>query len=451
MQLRSRIGLGTAQLGSDEGGPLWFGPQDRESAVATVRAALDAGIDWLDTAPFYGWGRAEEIVGAAVRGRRDEVTILTKCGTIRLPDGSWAEDGSPAAVRADLEASLVRLGTEWVDVLQLHDPDPAVPVEDTVGAMAELVAEGKVAALGLSNHDTGLLRRGHAVAPIAVVQHQWSILHHPPETDAVRQWCAEVGAAFLAWSPLASGFLVDDFDLDATAPGDRRRSMRWASGDGAARLAAVRAEADGSRAIVARVRPRLGARDVVPDRRRPNAGRGARPAALTGEAGLGDAGQLEGGDGADHEHGGRVDRRDRQLVEAAARRHLTVRRRRLDRGDRRGRVEATGDQLGRDRGPLRHAHEHDQRAADPGEGAPVDVGLAGAAVAGDDGEGRGDAAVRDGHAGGRGGRDGGRDAGHDLERDARRRRAPGPPRRPVRTRTGRHPSAGRPASRPGRA
>ena len=277
MQLRSRVGLGTAQLGSDEGGPLWFGPQDRASAVATVRAAIDAGVDWVDTAPFYGWGRAEEIVGAAVRGRRDEVTILTKCGTVRRPDGSWAEDGSPAAVRADLEASLVRLGTDRVDVLQLHDPDPAVPVEDTVGAMAELVAEGKVGALGLSNHDTGLLRRGHAVAPIAVVQHQWSILHHPPETDAVRQWCAEVGAAFLAWSPLASGFLVDGFDLEATVPGDRRRSMRWASGDGAQRLAAVRAEAAAGGTIVARARPRLGAGDVVPDRRRANAGRGARP------------------------------------------------------------------------------------------------------------------------------------------------------------------------------
>jgi aryl-alcohol dehydrogenase-like predicted oxidoreductase len=243
VQLRSRIGLGTAQLGSDEGGPLWFGPQDHASAVATVQAALDAGIDWLDTAPFYGWGRAEEIVGEAVRGRRDEVTILTKCGTVRRPDGSWAEDGSPAAVRADLEASLARLGTDRVDALQLHDPDPTVPVEDTVGAMAELVAEGKVGGIGLSNHDTDQLRRAQAVAPVAVVQHQWSLLHHPPETDAVRKWCDEVGAAFLAWSPLASGFLVDGFDPEATAPGDRRRSMRWASGDGAARLAAVQAEA----------------------------------------------------------------------------------------------------------------------------------------------------------------------------------------------------------------
>jgi aryl-alcohol dehydrogenase-like predicted oxidoreductase len=243
VRLSSRVGLGTAPLGSYEGGPLWWGPQDRATAVATVQAALDAGVDWVDTAPFYGWGRAEEIVGEAVRGRREEVTILTKCGTIRRPDGSWADDGSPAAVRADLEASLVRLGTDHVDVLQLHDPDPAVPVEETVGAMAGLVAEGKVGAIGLSNHDVDLLRRGHAVAPIAAVQHQWSILHHPPEADAARQWCDEAGAAFLGWSPLASGFLVDGFDPESTAPGDLRRRLPWATGDGARRLAEVRAEA----------------------------------------------------------------------------------------------------------------------------------------------------------------------------------------------------------------
>ncbi len=222
---------------------MWWGPQDRATAVATVRAALDAGVDWIDTAPFYGWGRAEEIVGEAIRGRRDEVTVLTKCGTIRRPDGSWVDDGSPAAVRADLEASLTRLRTDHVDALQLHDPDPGVPVEETVGALAELVAEGKVGAIGLSNHDVELLRRGYEVAPIGVVQHQWSILHHPAETDAVRLWCAEVRAAFLAWSPLASGFLVDGFDPATTAPGDLRRRLPWASGDGARRLEEVRAEA----------------------------------------------------------------------------------------------------------------------------------------------------------------------------------------------------------------
>lgn len=243
VHLGSRFGLGTAPLGSHVGGPLWCGPQDRTIAVATVRAALDAGIDWVDTAPFYGWGRAEEIVGEAIRGRRDDVTILTKCGTIRRPDGSWGEDGSPTAVRADLDASLVRLGTDHVDVLQLHDPDPDVPIEETVGAIADLVVSGKVGHIGLSNHPVELLRRGHAVAPIEVVQHQWSILHHPPATESVRRWCAEVGAAFLAWSPLASGFLVDGFVPEATAPGDLRRRLPWVSGDGAERLAVVRVEA----------------------------------------------------------------------------------------------------------------------------------------------------------------------------------------------------------------
>jgi aryl-alcohol dehydrogenase-like predicted oxidoreductase len=244
VELGSTIGLGTAPLGSREEGPLWWGPQDEATAIATIHAALDGGITWIDTAPFYGWGRAEELVGRAVRTRRDDVTILTKCGTIRQADGSWAEDGRPAAVRTDLEASLVRLRTDHVDVLQLHDPDPSVPVEETVGAMAELVTAGKVRHIGLSNHPVDLLERAHAVRPLAVAQDQWSILHHPPETEAVRRWCATSGVAFLAWSPLASGYLVDGFDPEATAPGDLRRRLRWATGDGARALEAVRAEAD---------------------------------------------------------------------------------------------------------------------------------------------------------------------------------------------------------------
>ena len=243
LSLRSRVGIGTAPLGSVADGPLWWGPQDRSEAVATIRAALDAGIDWLDTAPFYGWGRAEELVGAAVEGRREDVTILTKCGTIRRPDGTWHDDGSPDAVRADVEASLRRLRTDHVDALQLHDPDPAVPVEETVGAMAELVCEGKVLAIGLSNHPAELLTRGHAVAPISVVQHQWSILHHDSDADEARAWCDETRAEFLAWSPLASGFLVDGFDPEQTADGDLRRRLPWASGSGAGRLAQVRLEA----------------------------------------------------------------------------------------------------------------------------------------------------------------------------------------------------------------
>jgi aryl-alcohol dehydrogenase-like predicted oxidoreductase len=243
VHLRSRIGLGTAPLGSLPGGPLWWGHQDRSEAIATVRTAHDVGIDWIDTAPFYGWGESESIVGEAIRGRRAEVTVLTKCGTMRRPDGRWETDGSPDAVRRDLEASLARLRTDHVDVLQLHDPDPNVPVEDTVGAIADLVHDGKVGHVGLSNHSVELLRRAQTVAPIAVVQDQWSILHHPPGTEAVRAWCEHAGALFLAWSPLASGFLADVFDLAATEPDDLRRRLPWATGPGTARLAEVRAEA----------------------------------------------------------------------------------------------------------------------------------------------------------------------------------------------------------------
>jgi aryl-alcohol dehydrogenase-like predicted oxidoreductase len=245
VDLGSRIGLGTAPLGSREEGPLWWGHQDEATAISTIHAALNGGITWIDTAPFYGWGRAEELVGRALsgRGRRDEVAVLTKCGTVQQADGSWAEDGRPAAIRADLDASLVRLRTDHVDVLQLHDPDPSVPVEETVGAMVELIAAGKVREIGLSNHPLDRLVRAQAVAPLTVAQHQWSILHHPPETDAVRRWCATAGVAFLAWSPLASGYLVDGFDPEATAPGDLRRRLPWATGDGARALDAARAEA----------------------------------------------------------------------------------------------------------------------------------------------------------------------------------------------------------------
>jgi aryl-alcohol dehydrogenase-like predicted oxidoreductase len=242
--LRSRVGLGTAPLGSRVEGPLWWGPQDPEDAVGAVRAALDAGVDWIDTAPFYGWGRAEELVGRAVAGRRDEVRILTKCGTVRRPDGRVGEDASPASVRAGLRESLRRLGTDHVDVLQVHDPDPDTPVEETWAAIADLVAEGLVRAGGLSNHPVELMARAHAVAPVAVVQHQYSLLHRGPETDGVLDWCAAHDSAFLAWAPLASGFLTSGFDLATLAPGDLRHRLPWATRDLTpllARLAAVAA------------------------------------------------------------------------------------------------------------------------------------------------------------------------------------------------------------------
>jgi aryl-alcohol dehydrogenase-like predicted oxidoreductase len=194
-----------------------------------VHAAIDHGITWIDTAPFYGWGLAEEIVGEALSGRRDSVRLLTKCGTVQRPDGSWGEDGSPAAVRADLLASLRRLRVDHADMLQLHDPDPETPIEETMAALASLVEQGVVGAIGLSNHSPALMERAIAVAPVAAVQHQWSLLHHEKDADAAAAWATSHGARFLAWSPLASGFLTDEFDLAALAPDDLRRQLPWAN------------------------------------------------------------------------------------------------------------------------------------------------------------------------------------------------------------------------------
>ena len=229
--LGSRVGLGTAPLGSRMEGPLWWGPQDPDEAVGAVRAALDAGVDWIDTAPFYGWGLAEELIVRAVAGRRDEVRILTKCGTVRGADGRAAEDASPAAVRAGLQESLRWLRTDYVDVLQVHDPDPATAVEDTWAAITDLVGQGLIRAGGLSNHPVALMARAHAVAPVAVVQHQYSVLHRAPESDGVLDWCAEHGSAFLAWAPLACGFLAEGFDLAGLTPHDLRHRLPWARQD----------------------------------------------------------------------------------------------------------------------------------------------------------------------------------------------------------------------------
>jgi aryl-alcohol dehydrogenase-like predicted oxidoreductase len=144
----SRLGRGTAPLGSSPGWQLWWGENDETSAIRTIQAALDAGVTWIDTAPFYGWGRAEEIVGKAMVGRRYAAQIFTKCGTVPDGRGGAREDTSPANVRRDVEASLLRLQTDHVDVLQVHDPDPSVPIEDTWGEVHRLIADGKARAGG---------------------------------------------------------------------------------------------------------------------------------------------------------------------------------------------------------------------------------------------------------------------------------------------------------------
>jgi aryl-alcohol dehydrogenase-like predicted oxidoreductase len=228
VELPGGAGLGTAPLGSGPGWYLDWGAAGREDAVATVLAALRAGVGWIDTAPFYGWGRAEAITGAALAGGETRPVLLTKCGTFRKPDGSSHEDHRADAIRADVAASLSRLGVSCVDVLQLHDPDPGTPVERAWETICGLVGEGKARAGGLSNHPVELMDRAAAIGQVSVVQHQFSLLHRAPETDGVLDWCAGHGATFLAWSPLASGFLADDFELDALEAGDFRRNLPWA-------------------------------------------------------------------------------------------------------------------------------------------------------------------------------------------------------------------------------
>jgi aryl-alcohol dehydrogenase-like predicted oxidoreductase len=231
VELPGPAGLGTAPLGSGPGWYLDWGRIHEDEAVSTVQAAVLAGVGWIDTAPFYGWGRAETITGVALSAQETRPVLLTKCGTFRRPGGSSFEDHSPEAIRADVTASLHRLGVPSVDVLQLHDPDPATPVERAWETINGLIAAGQARGGGLSNHPVELMDRAAAIGPVSVVQHQFSLLHREPEAAGVLDWCAGHGTTFLAWSPLASGFLADNFELDALGASDFRRNLPWADRD----------------------------------------------------------------------------------------------------------------------------------------------------------------------------------------------------------------------------
>jgi aryl-alcohol dehydrogenase-like predicted oxidoreductase len=223
------VGVGTAPIGSGRDWPVWWGPQDEGESIRTVHAALDLGVNWIDTAPFYGWGRAEEVVGRALRGR-DDVLVFTKCGT--LPDSERGDrmDLSPEAIRADVDASLRRLQRDHVDLLQLHDVDRNTPIEDSWGEVQRLIEEGKVRHGGVSNHPAADVERALAVGPVGALQYQYSLLHRDPEED-ILPLAVEHGIGLLAWSPLASGFLADDFDLADLVPDDFRHAHPFAELD----------------------------------------------------------------------------------------------------------------------------------------------------------------------------------------------------------------------------
>jgi aryl-alcohol dehydrogenase-like predicted oxidoreductase len=221
------VGIGTAPIGSTPSWDIYWGPQSESDAIRAIEAALELGVNWIDTAPFYGWGRAEQIVGKALRGKRDSVYIFTKCGTLRDEQTRWREDLSPASIRSEVEASLRNLQTDHIDLYQFHDPDPHTPIEESWAAMQTLIQEGKVRYGGLSNHTPDLMERAMAIAPITSNQHQYSLLYRAIERD-ILPFSQRHNIGVLAWSPLASGFLTDGFDLASLDPQDFRRRHPFA-------------------------------------------------------------------------------------------------------------------------------------------------------------------------------------------------------------------------------
>ena len=218
----------------------FYGAADDTESLATIHRALELGVTLLDTADMYGPYKNEELVGRAIAGKRDRVVLATKFGIVRGPEPTQRSiSGKPEYVRAACDASLLRLGVDHIDLYYQHRVDPATPIEDTIGAMAELVTAGKVRYLGMSEAGPETLRRACGVHPIAALQSEYSLWTRDPE-DGVLAACRELGIGFVAYSPLGRGFLSGEIrKFDDLAPDDFRRLSPRFQGDNFAKNLAL--------------------------------------------------------------------------------------------------------------------------------------------------------------------------------------------------------------------